>query len=468
MEQREINLKDLPKEIFVEIFKFLSVKDLLSLTLTSKVFNDIISNTTDLCGRFKVLLTRRYRNKKWIGRRKYENFKIYLCHHEELTGFLKIFMQCGRNVKSLEIIENCFKVETLRTLFCLCPNVKYIYFSKNHPNQVAEDGVLLPRLQCFEYEGESLCIGNFFKCRDLKAVSLSGSYSWPDILLERFLVKQKNLTSLRLKNFDKSGFIFTSPVLSDKIKFRLNSLSLMNMSTPQHPGIFRDFLSIHKNSLQQLEIGNFQYGMLRHFIDFSNLKTLKIVSQIDRPEINIDNFYIQPMEQIEHLIIDNQNVTNFATKFPNLITLETRKLRLKSMEINQLKKLQKLTVVESKRISKISLPNCRELRFVSCTFNGGKILTSHQDSIEILSIKDCKNVEWLTDLFRRENLRLKHLEIIGMKMSSELYHDILAMGTKKVDKLIFSSNKVVNKLEIFKQSFSSFFRTFVDCIACEN
>lgn len=58
----------IPEEIYIQIFSFLPLDDLLSLTLTSKNFNKIISNSLKLLKTFEIKI-----NQRTIDKFKHQN-----------------------------------------------------------------------------------------------------------------------------------------------------------------------------------------------------------------------------------------------------------------------------------------------------------------------------------------------------------------------------------------------------------
>lgn len=463
MEVQQIGLYNLPTELIIKIFDNLTDKELLELSLTCTLFHDIISKSKRLSKKFTVHLTHKRKGIKWNGTRKYENFKFSSCSQYEFEDFVKVFHNHGKDVKCLKFIENSFKVECLWAILALCPNVKSIQFHNNHPDRLVEDGVFLPHLEMLDYDGESLCVANFYKCNRLRRLSLSGSHSWPEVYLERFLMRQKKLKVLRLNNYEIHSFIFNNPYLSENIRFSLVSLSLINVVIPQDDLIFSQFVNLHKNSLRHLEIGNATYEILRQFQSFRKLRHIKIISIFEREDINLDNYITSPMLQVEHLIIENQNVTNYATIFPNLITLEIQNVHLKPIEIEQLKRLRKLTIINCKKVSKISINSVRELRFIACKFISFNIVSNSLESIEKLSIKDCKNVEWLIKFLGKNQLNLMEFELIGTEMSRDLFKKIFKMQPK-VDKLTVSSNRTMNIWQLFNLKFKTAMSIVSQCL----
>ena len=69
----------LPVEILIEIFKLLTKKDLFSLSLVCKRFNEVISDDRELLERFTLHLNKRTLKLRWIGSRNYSKVKIILC-----------------------------------------------------------------------------------------------------------------------------------------------------------------------------------------------------------------------------------------------------------------------------------------------------------------------------------------------------------------------------------------------------
>jgi len=460
-----MEFQNFPEEILVEIFKYESAEDLLSLALVCSNFNYVVSNNSCLVRKFVVSFNHRRSDSRWIGSRKYTNFKISGCNKIEFERYVNIFSRYGRHVRYLKLEGNTFNIISLKIIFVLCPYISRVVFRYNNILQDVDVSFSLRYLNAIDYEGESLSIEKFNKSTSLTTIILSGNQQYPDHHNERFLSVQTNLKKMRLMDFYRGGFLFTSPRFHNSVQFRLECLSLVNVSFPENTRLFRNFLDLHKETLNYLEIGNIQVGTLAFFADFKNLKTIKITSIYERDTFFVQDLGTVPMNQVENLIIDSQNLTNFSAKFPNLINLEICRVKLKTSEIKQLKHLQSLKVIESRDIACLATVSVRNIKFISCHFSNNKILMNNRRFIENMSIKDCKNVEWLNDFLEYEYLQLNNFEITETKISNKLYKKIKRMGAK-MRSCIELSNKRMNKFQVFTQSVGSYFEKVWKCISC--
>lgn len=69
----------LPVEILIKIFNLLNKKDLISLSLVCRRFNEVISCDKEMLERFTLYLNKKTLKSRWIGSRKYVKVKIMLC-----------------------------------------------------------------------------------------------------------------------------------------------------------------------------------------------------------------------------------------------------------------------------------------------------------------------------------------------------------------------------------------------------
>ncbi|KAL7023245.1 hypothetical protein ACKWTF_012529 [Chironomus riparius] len=460
-----MEINNFPEELLVMIFEYVSDTDLCNLALVCKNFNNAVNNSSSLVHKFKVTLNHRRAESRWIGSRKYVTFKITGCNKKEFERYVGVFSKYGEHVKYLTLESNSFNLGSLKVLFVLCPNIQRVFLRHNNIDQTTDYPFVLRYLYAIDYEGESLPIEKFKMSSYISILILSGNQNYPEAQTERFLAMQRRLTKLRLIDFNSNAFFFASPHFHDAIQFRLECLSLVNVSLPENPRLFRFFLNHHKDTLNYLEIGNLSYDILEYFTNFKKLKTIKFTSIFEREFMFIHNLSDTPMNQVENLIIDCQNIINIATKFPNLINLEIYRVKINPGEIMQLQHLQSLTITESKNISSLTNLNARKIKFESCHFTGTKILTTNRRFIQKLSIINCKNVKWLSDFMDYEYLNLKRFEITGTMMSKKLHGKIMKIE-RKIEKCIVPSNQVMSDFQAFKQSMETCLECFMNFITC--
>ncbi len=90
-EENKMKLTHLPEEILIEIFKSLSVEDLISISLVCSRFNEIISSEKEIMKKFVIFLNHKTVKLKWNGLRNYSRMKISLVKsHSFMYGYRKL------------------------------------------------------------------------------------------------------------------------------------------------------------------------------------------------------------------------------------------------------------------------------------------------------------------------------------------------------------------------------------------
>lgn len=150
--------QQLPVEILIAIFSSLAKKDLISLSLVCRRFNEVISEDRELLKRFTLHLNKRTVKSPWIGSRRYSRAKVMLCEfygdfyyhqylawvdftppstsqlclffrtslHLQLRDFKKILnIQCT-HLTHLTIIYPNVTLNPLKSLLVECPNLKFL------------------------------------------------------------------------------------------------------------------------------------------------------------------------------------------------------------------------------------------------------------------------------------------------------------------------------------------------------
>lgn len=117
-------LNFLPDEIIDEIFQFLNATDILNVTCTCKKFHALITNSKSLAGKLTLCFEKR-RKYCQIGKRKYSQLSVgYI---DPATHYLLLKL-IGEGILRLSIGFYDFKLDTIRRVLVLCPNVRFVKF----------------------------------------------------------------------------------------------------------------------------------------------------------------------------------------------------------------------------------------------------------------------------------------------------------------------------------------------------
>jgi hypothetical protein len=114
----------LPKEIFIEIFDFLTPPDIIALTLTCKKFNDIITGSTKISSKLELQFTSKNVNCEW---RKTRNITRAFLDGGVARHFVFIIAQVGSEIEEISI--DCYDIDVLllKQILLMCGRLRKLW-----------------------------------------------------------------------------------------------------------------------------------------------------------------------------------------------------------------------------------------------------------------------------------------------------------------------------------------------------
>lgn len=393
----------------LEIFEYLTPRDLIALSAVSRVFNDVISNTK-LVRKLTLNFRKLNGDEESIGERQYTRLKI---------GFFKsathysILKDIGDNLTTLSFVNYKFKLDTIRRILNETPNVEDLRFERVTLSDVPN--VLKQPQPQLKLKNLTSIISDPKLFRALQSCSveeLSVTQHECDnyvnfIDLIQLIRSQTNLTSLTLNSFCNTS-LFSDNSL-ERVNFKLEKFSL---------GFAVFFKTVHLKRFVEAHIDS-----LTHFemndccsCDFSlevnqmrNLKSLKVS--------DVSMNYLELLPSVEELSLASNTIPEtFFENLPNLKSLELKRVNKKKilLMITELTTLESLEVKEG-IIDELLLPSLRKLSLFNIrdcppTFFG------FQFNVEELYLEDCRFVddETIDDIVSCLT-KLKSLVVIATK-----------------------------------------------------
>lgn len=359
------NITSLPNEILVKIFGHCKV---LPLTLVSKQFNDIISNTPSLMKKFHLLITERSKNLE-IAQSKRKHQKVLIKFNYKIdSSILEVLKTFKDQLKNLELMR-CILTEDL-----------FVQIMESLPN--------------------------------LETLSIYTTYLKSNLLLCEDVMKplecMRHLKILNFRNSDQK-FLY--------LLKKSNPISTINISLPhQYPcNVVTDFLEDHQDVeiIENLMVSEIEQTILLHVL--SNMKNLKkLCLEIDKIQMDevrnleIENTTIQTLNLYGSPLdpVDFNTIIGF---FKNLITLE--------IEINSV--LEPINMVQLQR----SAPRIKSLKIMNCYgdfFN--HITLPNLKVFEIYDISSFTPADWIN--FSQRNTKIEVLTVKDESVTNEIFMTI--------------------------------------------
>ncbi|KAL7021317.1 hypothetical protein ACKWTF_011839 [Chironomus riparius] len=358
-------LTSLPNEILIQIFGHCKV---LPLTLVSKQFNNLISNTPSLMKKFHLLITERSKYLE-IAQSKRKHQKVLIKFNYKInSSILEVLKTLKDQIKNLELMR-CILTEDL-----------FIEIMESLPN--------------------------------LETLSIYTTYLKSNLEFKEAIMKPLEcMKHLRILNFRNSD---------QKFLYLLKKSSLIttiNISLPhQYPSnVITDFLQDHQDVeiIENLMVSEIEQTILLYVLcNMKNLKKLCIeIDKIQMEEIrNLEientsirtlNLYGSPLDPVDFNII--------IGFFKNLANLE--------LEINSV--LEPINMVQLQR----SAPQIKSLKIMNCYgdfFN--QITLSNLKIFEIYDISSFSQADWIS--FSRRNTKIEVLTIKDEAVTNEIFMTI--------------------------------------------
>lgn len=207
----------LPQEILLEVFDYLPSKDLLSLTLTLKPFNTLISSSNNLSKRLEVHFVSEHKSLAWSGLRKYSKFYL---EGSPAKFFLPVFRRIHADV--VELCVTCVQMEAivLKEILILCQNLRKLTIKNNRIAYLSDDfdaplpSLNLDILHYRNYTDQSTKIFNLLMGCQTKELIVFGFTSSCEEL-RKFMNLQKKLEIFCLKDADSKSTLFDDKSITE-------------------------------------------------------------------------------------------------------------------------------------------------------------------------------------------------------------------------------------------------------------
>lgn len=430
-------MNSLSEEILETIFTFLPPKDLITLTLVSHRINNVISKSKKLLSSFIVTLDTSKPNSKFFGHRKYQkvNWIAKKSHFEE------IFDKIGSSVNELRVFKLC-DVTKLMKILKKCPNLRKLQVDFSHTALTQIESVNLKFLQDLTIVQGCLFLEIFKNSIQLKSLVIQQIFSIHMIEnLQEFISSQKFLTSLQL--------LMTPRLFSrlfqnlNEVQFQLKHFGAIYIYNNSQitENYFKNFLIQHQNSLQSLEISDAEL--------FPKLANFKKLSKLSISAIEVGN--LVQLDNVEWLkIVIQRGGVEWIEKFPNVRKLDILAIPALMQGAEKLKKLEEISVTFHRGWNKsenqfqrmIHLPSVKRIKIINF-----KIKKAHFSrcvevrspfagefiKLDQLTVKNCRDFEWLIQILRNQNTNLKTLTIEGGKLNKKIQKAIMRFGKQGLD-----------------------------------
>lgn len=324
-------LDELPEEILIEIFKYLTFKNRLKLSETCKRFFDNTSNS-QFINKFHLKLE----DKAMIeGLREYQKVSVnkFFIFFEPLIG------RIGESVTELELKNGFLRSSTAVKIIKNCSNLKKLKIDCDEPKEDKSEELEIS-LESFKFNSWMSFLQTFRKVQtkefEFMVHSCMDAGNWRrDSQMEsivEFLINQNDLKVLVLKRDLRESLIIPSFSYDRRlldVKFRLEHLKIYDTHYSPNSAIF-DFVKLHKDFLKSISVNQRTREFLKTVSDFPNLKKVQLN--------HVKSLTGVIMKHVEELEIDS--CKNVFEAFPNL-----KKLQVES-ECSALKEIEILTKLE--------------------------------------------------------------------------------------------------------------------------
>ncbi|CAG9799677.1 unnamed protein product [Chironomus riparius] len=468
-------INDLPDEVMIEIFGYLSPHMLKSCNLVCKRWDDIISSSKELMSKFQLVLT---------DSEDYEDAQELNQNHQ------KIIVQklCSESLDTIRL----YNLNTLK--LCHCHDQKLSDLVKAIRS--------LPMLKVFiaweqKFEDDIADIQNFekirinmikiecvsdivriFDCSSFTKVRLFWNHQMSlekKMLSYKFLSKQKNLKHLKLSEYPNDNF-FHSPEIFKKFQFNLESFGcfLPSVEMKHYKNIIK-FLDSQKQSLTKLDIEiqprdmfkleEIQDYVLKHMFNLKDLRLDLSVKDEEGPEMEVHLQPTQVTKNIERLFYKGPQRSSAKCKriidlFPNIKHLhfesdyarEFRVLKHVSKTKNNLESIQFLSFHSDVQNSySVYFPNLKELSSFAINDEDSfsSFISRHSKTLERITIEDVEDMTELTAdaIMKCENLKFVELGTWAENLLDvmSLFHDISSRNKPLTFRHYFFSSKTTFK-----------------------
>jgi hypothetical protein len=442
MSQSLAGIENLPDEILIELFMYLTSQELKSIMLTNQSFSNIIGASIKLMQKFflKISSNRKwdFDTLNWLQRKhqmiKFIDFHVDVALDDVLMSGLG---NIGVSVKIVEFVDCKMHANDFVRILSTIQNLQKL--TVIHTKIIGEAEIFLS----FEHL-ESLRVINseidyeMFKCAlNLREVLVEAIECQKIDLCEfqKTLCRQLQLKSLVLINLRFSNLFDMNRMT---YPFQLSSLEIYNCHF-SHKEHFEQFLVIQNNlNEMELAISNMKLGLdrTRYFesvIECVLQKELLKCLTLKIDEYNFSNFNFMLTNHIETLSVSLRNTnfvsSNYLKYFTNLKSLELDQKELFDEDYEVLSKIEslnhlKVSNLKSEHFGKLKIKNLSSLHiheteidaidWIKFVENNSKV-TKLAINFSLLVEFDKNLLEFLTQKWKD----LEHVELIDKYVGFE-------------------------------------------------
>lgn len=445
----------LPDEMKELVFDYLRGRDLLNLASTSKTFNEHIGSNSRYMKNIVVKgVTNIDKSVNWSTVRKYENLRITSAIASNKLANVKNWIESANNsIKHVrfDTLLSTYSFELMKN-FVNLESLVAESFARNDSNVVLN----FPHLRELEIRTVNENIAAI-QCSKLKRFKFSKVDAGS---LKGFILKQTDLEALHL-GYKHNLWLDIS---LSKATFRLTELSLTHQSglygycSNHSRRNFELFIHQHRDTLKELRVTSIE--MMNYFSDFENIKSVVIIKTNPKYAIDLDTCDV--MEHVQKLTLKSiceyvgpdgygedtmtyfESLDTIESIFPNLEELSIQHASPESSNLfGGLKKLKKLTIMESLNISELQIPNVTTLELIRFDlkplampfeFAGNHIRHLTVDREGEFDYWN-QPLDWIVAFLEHEDTKLDFLEIIGVKLPSN-FDEVYEANSHKVKQFI--------------------------------
>lgn len=216
---------ELPDEILIIIFEKLNVKDLKSITLADRRFNGLVTGTSKIIKKFKLVVNSNYNlnilQALLDSQRYFENLSIPILDHMMIDSYksdkmIDLMKRIGGHVKKIKFMDFCHCC--YGALLELLPNIAWLKFDHNvscldRPEKLPTSTIKIRSNQLKEVHisFEMLYfLGHVNTLEKLTICQSKWRYSWntSEKILEFIEVLQRNRSTLKSLTFSNLTNLF--------------------------------------------------------------------------------------------------------------------------------------------------------------------------------------------------------------------------------------------------------------------
>lgn len=440
-------IENLPDEILLEVFAFLTSGDLKSVMQSSHIFANVVSSSSVLMRKFFIVITTK---RKWnyqaisTLRRKFQNLVIFdFVVEKSLDDVLMMGLKnIGENLKLIEFNNSSMCAEDFVQILKCCENLNQLKVLNSKIYGTTLEFLDLKNLRNLIVIKSEISCEIFKNVQSLNRIQIEVNESqnvdltnFQKILSKQSKLKHLTLINLRLSNlFDiKMNYLFQLESLKIYCHFK-------------HKENFEIFLE-NQNSLNEIEltfsnmkIGNDRVRYYDSVIEcmLRKEKLRKFTLKID--EYKFSNFNFLIASQIKFLSVHLKD-TNFLSSqfmnfFPHLIELELdTKEELNNENIELLNKSSvchlKIHNLPSECFAKIKIKSLKSLQIHEVSINECDWMTFVENNSQITKL--VINFSFLMDFGVNlvskltKTLDLEHIELVDkyLGFENEIYEMIV-------------------------------------------